>query len=52
MGVAEQINALREALADNWSVTVFPEGTTTDSQLAAAVQDQPCCACSNPRRRA
>ena len=30
MGVAEQINALREALADNWSVTVFPEGTTTD----------------------
>ena len=29
-GVAEQINALREALADNWSVTVFPEGTTTD----------------------
>ena len=31
MGVAEQINALREALADNWSVTVFPEGTTTDN---------------------
>lgn len=30
LGVAEQINALREALADNWSVTVFPEGTTTD----------------------
>lgn len=30
MGVAEQINALKEALADNWSVTVFPEGTTTD----------------------
>ena len=30
MGVAGQINALREALADNWSVTVFPEGTTTD----------------------
>ncbi|TMM50514.1 lysophospholipid acyltransferase family protein [Qipengyuania marisflavi] len=30
MGVAEQINALREALQDNWSVTVFPEGTTTD----------------------
>ena len=22
----------REALADNWSVTVFPEGTTTDGQ--------------------
>jgi 1-acyl-sn-glycerol-3-phosphate acyltransferase len=31
-GVAAQINALREALADNWSVTVFPEGTTTDGQ--------------------
>ncbi|TRD12266.1 1-acyl-sn-glycerol-3-phosphate acyltransferase [Erythrobacter insulae] len=30
LGVAEQINALREALEDNWSVTVFPEGTTTD----------------------
>lgn len=30
MGVAEQINALKEALVDNWSVTVFPEGTTTD----------------------
>ncbi len=32
MGVADQINQLREALADNWSVTVFPEGTTTDGQ--------------------
>jgi 1-acyl-sn-glycerol-3-phosphate acyltransferase len=32
LGVAEQINALREALADNWSVTVFPEGTTTDGR--------------------
>lgn len=32
MGVAGQINALREALADNWSVTVFPEGTTTDNK--------------------
>ncbi|MEC7952217.1 MAG: lysophospholipid acyltransferase family protein [Pseudomonadota bacterium] len=30
IGVAEQINALREALQDNWSVTVFPEGTVTD----------------------
>ena len=28
MGVAEQINALKDALVDNWSVTVFPEGTT------------------------
>ncbi len=32
LGVAEQINRLREALADNWSVTVFPEGTTTDGR--------------------
>lgn len=32
LGVAQQINALREALADNWSITVFPEGTTTDGQ--------------------
>jgi 1-acyl-sn-glycerol-3-phosphate acyltransferase len=30
LGVAGQIDALREALADNWSITVFPEGTTTD----------------------
>jgi len=30
MGVAEQINQLREAMLDNWSITVFPEGTTTD----------------------
>ena len=32
LGVAAQINALREALEDNWSVTIFPEGTTTDGQ--------------------
>lgn len=32
MSVANQINALKEALADNWAVTVFPEGTTTDGQ--------------------
>ncbi|MGY6552126.1 MAG: lysophospholipid acyltransferase family protein [Erythrobacter sp.] len=32
MGVAEQINSLKEALVDNWSVTIFPEGTTTDGQ--------------------
>jgi len=32
MSVGEQIDALREALKDNWSVTVFPEGTTTDGQ--------------------
>lgn len=32
LGVAEQINQLRDALAENWSVTVFPEGTTTDGK--------------------
>jgi 1-acyl-sn-glycerol-3-phosphate acyltransferase len=32
LGVTEQINELRDALAENWSVTVFPEGTTTDGQ--------------------
>jgi 1-acyl-sn-glycerol-3-phosphate acyltransferase len=32
MGVAEQINQLREALADTWAVTIFPEGTTTDGK--------------------
>jgi len=32
LGVAQQINLLRIALEDNWSVTVFPEGTTTDGQ--------------------
>ncbi|WP_226018339.1 1-acyl-sn-glycerol-3-phosphate acyltransferase [Novosphingobium sp. FKTRR1] len=32
LGVADQINRLKEALADNWSITVFPEGTTTDGK--------------------
>jgi len=32
LGVAEQINQLRDALTDNWSITVFPEGTTTDGK--------------------
>lgn len=32
MGVAEQINQLRDALAETWAVTIFPEGTTTDGQ--------------------
>ncbi|WP_448662134.1 lysophospholipid acyltransferase family protein [Sphingomonas sp. CJ20] len=32
LGVADQINQLRDALADNWAITVFPEGTTTDGQ--------------------
>lgn len=31
-GVGEQIDRLREALADSWSVTIFPEGTTDDGQ--------------------
>lgn len=30
MGVAEQINELRAALAEVWAITIFPEGTTTD----------------------
>jgi len=32
LGVADQINRLRETLAENWSVTIFPEGTTTDGR--------------------
>ena len=32
LGVAAQINALREALDDNHAVAIFPEGTTTDGQ--------------------
>ena len=32
LGVAEQINELRAALEENWAITVFPEGTTTDGQ--------------------
>jgi 1-acyl-sn-glycerol-3-phosphate acyltransferase len=32
MGVAQQINELRAALAENWAITVFPEGTTTDGK--------------------
>lgn len=31
-GVGEQIHRLREALADTWSVTIFPEGTTDDGR--------------------
>lgn len=31
-GVAEQIDKVREALADVWSITIFPEGTTNDGQ--------------------
>jgi 1-acyl-sn-glycerol-3-phosphate acyltransferase len=32
LGVADQINQLRDALAENWAITVFPEGTTTDGK--------------------
>lgn len=32
VGVGEQIDRLREALADTWSVTIFPEGTTDDGR--------------------
>ncbi len=31
-GVGEQIDRLRDALTANWSVTLFPEGTTNDGQ--------------------
>lgn len=30
LGIAEQINELREALIETWAITIFPEGTTTD----------------------
>lgn len=30
MNIAAQINTLRETMADNWSITLFPEGTVTD----------------------
>lgn len=30
MSIATTINALREAVADTWSVVIFPEGTLTD----------------------
>ncbi len=31
-GVARQIDRLRDALAETWSVTIFPEATTTDGR--------------------
>lgn len=30
LGIAKQINQLRDALAETWAITIFPEGTTTD----------------------
>lgn len=30
MGIAGQINELRDALSETWAITIFPEGTTTD----------------------
>lgn len=30
LGVAEQIAQLRDALAETWAITIFPEGTTGD----------------------
>lgn len=32
LGVGAQIERLREALAETWSVTIFPEGTTDDGR--------------------
>lgn len=30
MGIAGQINELRDALSETWAITIFPEGTTSD----------------------
>ena len=32
MAVADQIEALRRALAETWAITIFPEGTTGDGE--------------------
>lgn len=32
LGIAGQINQLREALAETWAITIFPEGTTGDGE--------------------
>lgn len=32
MAVADQINTLRDALAEAWAITIFPEGTTGDGK--------------------
>jgi 1-acyl-sn-glycerol-3-phosphate acyltransferase len=32
LGVADQINMLRQALAETWAITIFPEGTTGDGE--------------------
>ncbi|MCW6529424.1 1-acyl-sn-glycerol-3-phosphate acyltransferase [Sphingomonas sp. MMSM20] len=32
LGIAGQINQLREALAETWAITIFPEGTTSDGE--------------------
>jgi len=33
MGIAQQINQLRDALEETWAITIFPEGTTTDGSM-------------------
>ena len=33
LGIAGQINELRDALAETWAITIFPEGTTTDGSM-------------------
>jgi len=32
MSVASQINDIRDALADSWAITIFPEGTTSEGR--------------------
>jgi 1-acyl-sn-glycerol-3-phosphate acyltransferase len=52
-GVADQINRLKEALADNWSITAFPEGTCTDGKSLPPFKASHALArCSNRRHRA
>jgi 1-acyl-sn-glycerol-3-phosphate acyltransferase len=35
LGVADQIASLRDALAETWAITIFPEGTTGDGRTLA-----------------
>jgi 1-acyl-sn-glycerol-3-phosphate acyltransferase len=48
MGVADQVNRLKEALADNWSITVFPKARRPTASRCCRSRPR-CCACSNRR---